>query len=67
MRLVENARQAWRWFSVQAFVLAGAIQTTWMSLHADLQRTVPPDWVMAATVALCVLGVMGRLVKQAGK
>ena len=64
MRLVDDARRAWRWFSVQAFVLAGAIQLTWAELPADLKATIPPDWVMYTTAAICALGVVGRLVAQ---
>lgn len=64
MKLVDNARQSFRWFSVQAMVLAGAIQTAWLSLPPDLKARVPADWVDAVTIAVLVLGVIGRLVKQ---
>ena len=64
MKLVDNARDAWRWFSVQAFTLAGSMQVTWLSLPADMKAIIPDEWVMWATVAVCVLGVVGRLTKQ---
>lgn len=66
MRLVKDAKRAWRWLSVQAFVAAGAIQTTWVSLTPDMRASIPADWVTYATVAVCVLGIIGRLVDQGG-
>ena len=64
MRLVDNARQAWRWFSVQAMALAVAIEGAWLAIPADLKGRVPETWVDAATMGLLVLGIFGRLVKQ---
>ena len=64
MRLVENAKNAWRWFSVQSMVLAGAIQGAWLFVPDDLRSSVPQSWLQGITVALMVMGVAGRLVKQ---
>ena len=65
--LVDNARSAWRWFSVQAMVLAGAIQGAWMFLPEDMKSSIPPGIVQAVTIALLVLGVAGRLIDQTPK
>lgn len=62
----DRAKLAYRWFSVQAFVLAGAMQTTWLSLPDDMKVHVPAQWVMGATVIVCVLGIIGRLAPQNG-
>lgn len=67
MRLVDNARKSWRWFSVQAMTAAAAIQGAWMALPLDLQARIPSDWVDAATVLILVLGVIGRMVDQEAK
>lgn len=64
MRLVDNARNAWRWFSVQAMVLAVAIEGAWMAIPPDLKSRVPETWVDAVTMGLIVLGIFGRMVKQ---
>lgn len=64
MKLVDNAKQAWRWFSVQSMVLAGAIQGAWIFVPDDLRSTIPPQWLQGITIALMVMGVAGRLVKQ---
>jgi len=66
MKLVPNARRAWRWFSVQAFVIAGAIQAAWVSIPPDMQATIPEGWVSYATMAVVALGAIGRLVDQGG-
>lgn len=66
MKLVPNVGRAWRWFSVQAMVLATAVQGAWLALPADMKATVPDRLVMAATIVLLVLGVVGRLVDQGG-
>jgi hypothetical protein len=64
MQLVDNARKAWRWFSVQAMALAAAGQIAWMNIPADLKASVPPNLVTYGTVVLLVLGIVGRLVAQ---
>lgn len=64
MTFVENARNAWRWFSVQAMALAVALQVTWANLPPEMKASIPPQWVTYGTVALMVLGIVGRLVAQ---
>jgi hypothetical protein len=64
MKLVENAKNAWRWLSVQAMVLAGAIQGAWLFVPDDLRASVPQTWLQGITIALMIAGVAGRLVKQ---
>ena len=66
MKLVPNARRAWKWFSVQAMVASAAIQGSWLALPADLKAVVPEGGVMAAAVGVLILGVIGRLVDQGG-
>lgn len=67
MKLVENAKNAWRWFSVQAMILAGAIQGAWVFIPDDMRSTLPPNAVQALTVGLLIMGVAGRLVQQTKK
>ena len=66
MRLVKNARRSWRWFSVQAMAVAGAMQGAWLAMPPDLQARVPGEWVDALTMAILALGIVGRLVDQGG-
>lgn len=62
--LVAEWRGAWRWFSMQAMVLVAAIQGGWAALPDDLKQHFPEKFVAAVSVALLLLGVGGRLVKQ---
>ena len=64
MRLVRNARRAWTWFSMQAMILAGALQGGWQALPADLKEAIPDHAVTGLTIAILVAGIVGRLVDQ---
>jgi len=67
IELVEGAKNAWRWFSVQAMTLAAAVQGAWVFVPEDMRSSLPPNAVQALTVALLAMGVAGRLVKQKDK
>lgn len=64
VQLVEDWRKAWRWFSVNAMVLAAAIQGAWLQIPDDMKASIPPALVSYSTITLLVLGVLGRLLKQ---
>lgn len=64
MRLIPEARHAWRMFSMQAMGLASALLGAWGALPADLQGRVPSGLVVGLAVGLLVLGMVGRLVQQ---
>lgn len=64
MRLVAEWKRAWRWFSVQAMALAMALQGAWASLPDDMRARLPGGIVAAFTIALLLLGIGGRLVRQ---
>jgi hypothetical protein len=64
MTLVENARNAWRWFSVQSMVLAGAIQLAWLEIPDALRESLPVGAVQGITITLLMLGILGRVIKQ---
>ncbi len=64
MKLVPNASQAWKWISVQAMAASVAIQAAWLNLPPDLAARVPDKLVDYGTIALLILGIVGRLVDQ---
>lgn len=64
MRLIPQWKRCLRMFSVQAMVLAGAIQGAWVALPADMKATISDDWLRYITITLMVCGVIGRLVAQ---
>jgi hypothetical protein len=62
--IIEDARRAWRWFSVQAMALAVAVQGAWAAFGDDLKQNVPHWLVTTITLGLLAAGIGGRLVKQ---
>ena len=64
LELVEDARSAWRWISVQAMAAALAVQGAWASVPEDMKASIPASYVQWLTLALLALGIGGRLVKQ---
>lgn len=64
MTLVENAKESWKWFSMQAMTGAGALQGAWVAIPQDLRDNVPQNLVHYITLGLVILGVAGRLIKQ---
>lgn len=64
MKIVDDAKHWWKWFSVQAMFLAGIVQAAWASISDDLKATIP-HWLPATlTIVLLALGIGGRIVKQ---
>jgi hypothetical protein len=64
VKLIDEAKQAYKFFSVQAMALAIAIQGAWEVIPADMKASIPPQYVTYTTLALLVLGIFGRFVKQ---
>lgn len=57
-------RDAWRWFSVQAMVIAAALVLAWQAVPDDL-RAAAPSWLTTAVLVLILaLGVLGRVIQQ---
>jgi hypothetical protein len=66
MMWVKNARQSWRWWSVQAMTLQGAAAGAWLAVPDDMRASVPSEWLAACAVVLTAVGIVGRLVDQGG-
>ena len=64
MKLVDDVRKAWRWFSVQSMALGLALQGAWEVIPADMKAGFSDKHVRWAAMTLLVLGLVGRLVRQ---
>lgn len=64
MRLVDDAKKAWKWFSMWAMGFSSVLQGAWLYLPDDLKASVDHRIVSGMTLTLLVLGIAGRLVKQ---
>lgn len=64
MKLVENWRNAWKWFSVQALAALTVLPMVWLGLPADVKAYVPPKYGLIVVILLGLAGVIGRVVDQ---
>jgi hypothetical protein len=62
--MVQNWRQAWKWFSVQAFAVIIALPAVWMALPADVKAMVPDGWEKWIVTGIALAGLLGRLIDQ---
>lgn len=67
MKLVDDWRDALKWFSVNVHAVNAAFLVTWANLPPKFQDALPMPWVIGIAVALLVLGVAGRLIDQSPK
>ena len=67
MKLVDDIKNAWKWASIQAMAAALTVQGVWATIPDDLKAVIPPVYVQGVTLALLVLGIVGRLVTKAPK
>ena len=66
MKLVKDARKAWRWWSVRAMGVQAAVAGSWLAVPDDMRAAVPAEWLAATAVLLMLLGIAGRLIDQGG-
>jgi hypothetical protein len=66
MKMVPDAKRAWRFFSVQAMALQGAAAAAWLAVPDDMRAAVPSEWMAIGALAITALGIIGRLVDQGG-
>ena len=64
MKLVDDWKKCWKWFSVHALIIAGILPTVWLELPSDLKASIPPGTMSTITAVIAACGVIGRLVSQ---
>lgn len=62
LKLVDNWKTGWRWFSNIALTSIVAINTA--PIPPELIQVLPPDAQQKVTISLAVLGLIGRFIKQ---
>lgn len=71
MTLVDDAKQAWKWFSMWAMGIPASVAAVWLAIPEKWQdiflQNVTPKQIVWAVLATLVLGIAGRLVKQGEK
>jgi protein-S-isoprenylcysteine O-methyltransferase Ste14 len=64
MKLVAGWRQAWKWFSIQAFAALALLPVVWPSLPPQVTGWVPEEWRPWVVVVIAAGGIAGRLIDQ---
>ena len=64
MRMVDDARRAWRWFSVQALAVLALVPLIWAEVPPEVQAFIPAGWHPWILAGVAVAGILGRLVDQ---
>lgn len=64
--LVDDVRDAWKWFSTWIFGIITVLPIVWPQMPADLKAALPAD-LMPYVSALAFAGLVLRLVKQGSK
>jgi hypothetical protein len=68
MKLVENWRDCWKWFSMWAMSAIGFLSLflpmLWESLDESTKALIPPAYIGYVLFVVSVLGTIGRLIQQ---
>ena len=64
MKLHDDWKRAYRWFSVQAMSVTATFLVVWALIPEKMQDAFTPTELKVMAAGLLVLGIGGRLVKQ---
>lgn len=64
IRIVPDARRAWKWISVHALLLITSLPELWNWLPADLKVAIPHDKLIYVTSVIALAGLLGRFIHQ---
>lgn len=64
MKIVEDWKGAWRWFSVQALAFLAILPIVWLSLPPQINEWVPEEWRPFIVAGFAIGGIAGRLIEQ---
>ncbi|MDE1998038.1 MAG: hypothetical protein KGI52_03810 [Burkholderiales bacterium] len=67
MKLIDEWHQAWKFLSVQANVLGGAMASAYATFYPQLKETISPSMMGYITGAVFALGIIGRVISQQPK
>ncbi|AJD83155.1 hypothetical protein [Paracoccus phage vB_PmaS-R3] len=65
--MVEDWKEAYRWFSVQITALLAVLPFVWASLPDDVKAYVPDEWRPFIVSAVALGVIVGRLKDQPGR
>ena len=64
MKLIDNWRDGWRWFSARVLFALAALPLIWSQLSPDVQAMLPDEWRPFVLTIIALGGLAGRFVDQ---
>ena len=64
MKLVDNAKNWYKMFSMQANLINASFLSAWAIVPEKFQSVLPTPVLIGIAISLVVLGTIGRLVQQ---
>lgn len=64
MKLVDNWKSSWKWYSTHMTLANGAVLGSWTQFPDDLKGRLPHYFIIYVALALLVLTFSGRLIDQ---
>lgn len=64
MKLIDNAKQWYKMFSMQANLINASFLGTWAILPEKFQDALPLPALLGIAITLVILGTIGRLIQQ---
>ena len=64
MKLVDGAKEFYRWNSVRILAALAVIPPVWAELPTDIKDYVPVEWRPWIMVGIAVCGIIARVRKQ---
>lgn len=64
MKLVDDWKQAWRWWSVRGLAAIAALPFVWPTLPPDIKAFVPVEWQPYIFSAIAIAAIIGRVKDQ---
>ncbi|MGQ6545475.1 DUF7940 domain-containing protein [Serratia sp. IR-2025] len=64
MKLVENWKSAWKWYSVHIMVVIVALPEIWGYFPQEFKESLPPHALTGLTTFLGISAIVARLVSQ---
>jgi hypothetical protein len=66
-RIVNNARDAWKWSSTRWFLVLAAIPHAWAQIPPDVKNMIPDAWGPAIFSVMAAAGVLLRVSQLKGE
>lgn len=64
MKLVDNWKRAWKWYSVHILMIMVALPEVWLQLPEEWRQSLPPHILAYATSVLGVSAILARVISQ---